>query len=210
MGERSASPHDAARTDRSRGRRFLLAGSFLLTCLGGLDLRGQAPQPTRPEASGELNVQTSCSKVNAGVAFADVSWKQSNSSPTRGARDASVQVQVLVTTVKDGFSTGAAVKVWPNAGNERVASGLEATDHRLDPLRALAVAPAANSSANVRDSAKSAPVETQKEGWSSIRIQNLQPGINYIWRLQRMHDGAVDSSSTLTTAAPVCAVDFKK
>jgi hypothetical protein len=115
-----------------------------------------------------------------------------------------------VTTVKDGFSTGAAVKVWPNVGNERVASGLGATDHRLDPLRSLALAPAASSSANARDAAKPAPAETQKGGWTSIRIQNLQPGINYIWRVQRMHGGAVDSSSTVTTAAPICAVDFKK
>ena len=208
-GERSASPHDAARTDRSRGQRFLLVGLFLLTCLGGLDLRGQAPQPTRPEANGDLRVETYCSKVSPGVGIADVSWKESQTSVSRGARDTTTRVQLLVTSVKDGFSTGAAVKVWPSSGKERVGSGLGASDHRLDPLRGLVVAPAPNSVASGRSPSKS-PQASQQERSNSIRIQNLQPGINYIWRLQRVHDGTLDSSNTVTTAAPVCAVDFKK
>lgn len=210
MGERSASHHDAARTDRSRGQRFLLAGLFLLTCLIGLDLRGQAPQPTRSEANGDLRVETFCSKVRPGVGLADVSWKESQTSVSRGARDTTTRVQLLVTSVKDGFSTGAAVKVWPSSGRERVGSGLGASDHRLDPLRGLAVAPAPNSVASGRSPSKSPQAASQQERSNSIRIQNLQPGINYIWRLQRVHDGTFDLSNTVTTAAPVCAVDFKK
>ena len=176
-----------------------------------LDLGAQAPQnPIHWKRTVIWKVETSCSKVSPGVGIADVSWKGSQTSVSRDARDTTTQVQLLVTTVKDGFSTGAAVKVWPSSGKERVGSGLGASDHRLDPLRGLAVAPAPNSVASGRSPSKSPQAASQQERSNSIRIQNLQPGINYIWRLQRVHNGTFDSSNTVTTAAPVCAVDFKK
>lgn len=146
--------------------------------------------------SEDLKVQASCSKVNLGVSAAQITWSGPKAAASRGAGQSSIQVEV--TTVKGGFDSGAAVVVWPNVARSREA--LSPSDHRLDPLRGLRVAPIAETKG------ARAPGDTGR----NVTVENLSPGVNYFWRVQTKSDGTTMSSSVVKTTAPVCPVDYKR
>jgi hypothetical protein len=194
-------------TSRVSQRSFFcvsLSVAVWLTLFCSTDLRGQAPATKSQDMTGELQVRVSCSKVKPGVAIAEVSWPESKSASARAGAVKSGQLEV--TTVKDGFSTGAAVRVWPSSGKDRIGAGLGRTDHRIDPLRTLQVSSNGGAKANAGQS----PGGSKGTSTNSVTIQNLQPGINYFWRLQRNGGDAQLPTSIVTTTAPVCAVDYKK
>src|SRR5208282_1403563 len=107
---------------------LFLSAAVSLALLCSADLTGQAPAAKSQDITGELQVRVSCSKVNPGVAIAEVSWPENKSASARAGAVKSSQLEV--TTVKNGFSTGAAIKVWPSSGKDKVGAGLGATDHR--------------------------------------------------------------------------------
>jgi hypothetical protein len=204
-------PHEVAKTrtclcaDQSDRALFILT-PLLLVCLTSVAGVSQTKPPGQRVENAKLKVRTFCSKVNPGIAVAEISWSDGGSASARSAIDSSAQI--VVTTVKDGFSTGAAVKVWPPQGKERFGVGLGTSDHRLDPLRALEAS--TEPSTNTKSTAR-APADEQKEaGGNSIKIRNLEPGINYFWRLQRGGGGTTPENDTVMTTAPVCPADFKK
>lgn len=158
--------------------------------------RDQQPTKTESPNTDELKVQASCSRENLGVGIAQITWLRPKAGASRGAAQPSVQVEV--TTVKDGFDTGAALIVWPNAARSREA--LSPSDHRLDPLRGLRVAPVAETKG-----ARALSGTGRK-----VTIENLSPGVNYFWRVQTKTDGTTTSSTVVKTTAPVCPVDYKK
>jgi hypothetical protein len=181
-----------------------LTAAVSLALLCSADLRGQAPTAKSQDTSGELQVRISCSKAKPGVAIAEVSWAEQKSvSAGAGAAKPS---QLEVTTVKNGFSTGAAVTVWPKAEGANIGAGMGASDHRIDPLRNLQVSP---NEKGLGGAGQSLGV-TKGASLNAVTIQNLQPGINYFWRLQRNNGDVKRPASVVMTTAPVCAVDYKK
>jgi hypothetical protein len=203
-------PHEVAKmrtslwADQSE-LALLIFTLLLLVCLTSVSGVSQTKPPARRVENTKLKVRTFCSKVNPGIAVAEISWSDGGSASARDAIESSAQI--VVTTVKDGFSTGAAVKVWPTPGKERLGVGLGTSDHRLDPLRALEAS--TEPSANTKSTARAPAGEQKETGGNSIKIRNLEAGINYFWRLQR-GGGTTPETDTVMTTAPVCAADFKK
>lgn len=199
-------PRDNHFRPREIAKMRLIFTPFLLVCLTSVTAVSQTKPPAQRVENTKLKVRTFCSKVNPGVAVAEISWSDGGSASARGAIDSSAQI--VVTTVKDGFSTGAAVKVWPAPGKERLGVGLGTSDHRLDPLRALEAS--TEPSANTKSIARAPAGEQKETAGNSIKIRNLEPGINYFWRLHRGGGGTAPENDTVMTTAPICPADFKK
>src|ERR1039457_365902 len=79
---------------------LLVIAMFLLIYLTPVALVSQISPPDHRVGNSNLKVRTFCSKVNPGVAVAEISWSDGKSASARGVADASVQI--VVTTVKDG------------------------------------------------------------------------------------------------------------
>ncbi len=156
----------------------------------------QEVRTEKPDPGKALKVQTSCSRINLGTSVAEVSWMGTKAGTTRDQSAAATQLEV--TTVKDGFLSGASVTVWPSSAKAR--ENLSLTDHRLDPLRSLRIAPP--------DRAHGILAASKPE--NAITIQNLAPGVNYYWRVSTKTDGDLIPSSVVMTTGPVCPVDYRK
>ena len=174
----------------------VFAMAFCLFTSGIPQICGQESKSETPADTGELTVQASCSKVSLGKGIAVVSWSGARVGANKQHAPNSNQLEV--TTVKDGFATGAAVTVWPNAAKSIEA--LSTSDHRLDPLRGLRLSISAKSQGGRAPGTATGPVT----------IQNLSPGVNYFWRVQTRIDGKMVPSNVVMTTAPVCPVDYKR
>jgi hypothetical protein len=183
--------------------RVCLAAIVSGVFISSAEVRGQAPTEKTHDTSGELQVQVSCSKTDPGIAIAEVSWTERKSA--RSEAGATKPSQLEVTTVKNGFKSGAAITVWPKAEGAKIGAGMGVSDHRIDPLRTLQV----SSTEKTRGGAGQSLGVTNGASTNAVTIHNLQPGINYFWRVQRT-SGDVQGSHIVMTTAPICAVDYKK
>ena len=129
--------------------------------------------------------ELSCSDTALRTSIAELSWEPQ-------AANVKLAEQVLeVTVFKDGF-----------------AREVKARLPLQDPQRFTLSGPAQSSQASLAR-LEVAAVEVRSTGRAHVRVQGLEPNLNYFWRLQSA-DGKTTLSGPLRSRALVCPADEAK
>jgi hypothetical protein len=181
-------------------RSYSLMLMLLMFGLISHPVHAQSPSPS-PESQqfGALECSVSCSYEKPGTAVAEIRWKATS----RGAllAESLNQQRLDVTVYKDGFARKRFATVQPASATRGLSTfsaepgvPLPAALH----LRVVSVRMPGAAAGSSAERGLSPQAET-------VRVEGLEPGINYFWRLA----GAPGSASTQTVRcqAPTCPVD---
>lgn len=144
--------------------------------------RQQAPSSTA------LECRVFCSDEKLRTPVAELTWRS-----TQALLSA---VRIEVTVYKDGFKTGAYASLDSNQGNRSYQSQKGRGGQDLIPgLSQLVVV-------DVRSL-------RERPGLVAVRIEGLEPGLNYFWRVVSKANGRQMAGVTARCQAPVCPADMQ-
>ena len=163
-----------------------LIGHVLMT--GGLFLTAWQSPVFGQEAIIGLQCAASCSEKNDGVSIARVSWKSDAMQPERVSLD--------WTVYKNGFNIEAYASFSP----------LQAQPEPRPVFAKSEIREARPFQIRLRSTERS----TNDRWISGATLENLEPGVNYHFRLQFERDGRRVISETVMCTASVCIRDEEK
>ncbi|MGE0131477.1 MAG: hypothetical protein AB7U82_25625 [Blastocatellales bacterium] len=135
-----------------------------------------------------LECETFCSDTRVGVSVAEITFS--------GDAGSLSQLALEATVYKDGFSLGRLARVTPIRGGQKFVI--------IQPGSQQSSAPA---SAPGFDRLVLTAVRLQQErGLVTARVENLDAGLNYFWRV-RPADGSGTPSGTTVCQATICPVE---
>lgn len=163
-----------------------------------------AQQERRPPAApSELHFETYCNPISRSEPVAEIQWIATS--------EQIAQQQLDVTVFHDGFRRGLFVTVQPaRAGASFAAPApprVVAVDRRridtIPGLQNLKVVDIATPDAPSRGNLRSRVQLFRSRPWVVIRVQGLEPGLRYFWRLWP----AASDQPSGAFLAPVCPAD---
>ena len=174
-----------------RSLKFLLiivALSFLPVSVGAQTRRPARFRQQTPSAAFECRVF--CSEEKLRTPVAELTWRSTE------ARLSTSRIEVTV--YKDGFQTGKYVALRSTKGERsyQLPQVKQAQTQELIPaLRELVVVEASSLRA--------------RPGVVAVRIEGLEPGLNYFWRVVSTTSGRQIAEGTTRCQAPVCPADMQ-
>jgi hypothetical protein len=196
----------------------MIAISLLLAglALGGAPASSQTPKETvrtesRTDEGTVITIETYCSETKLRTTNARIRWAVSPAFFRSNAASADVMSgQTIETTVyKNGFEKGlwVALPLSSQATPERPIAAraqgqLKALNIRAFQLRVVGVEPPAVRRENAGTEEKAMSEET------GVVVENLEPGVNYLWRVALDTANGRVVSPTVKTRAPVCPADI--
>lgn len=176
-------------------RRILIWLSLSLALFTGeISSQTQSGGPDDQSGRTTLNAKASCSKAKPGTAIAELVLNTMRQEASRYLDVATVRVDV--TTVRNGFDSGLSLAIWPSKADLETKS----SDHRIDPIKPLRIVP---SSTTAQDRNVGSPT-------TRFTVENLQPGVNYFWRLEVPTPQGTHKTNIVMTTGPVCPIDWKR
>lgn len=169
----------------------LLTLLIFLACSNAL-VHGQKGRRQRfrqaSASAATFECRTFCSDEKLRTPVAELIWRSSE------ARLSSQRIEVTV--YKDGFAKGLYVALRSVKGERSAA--LQRNRQYQEPVPALS---------------QLVVVETlslrEQPGMVAVRIEGLEPGLNYFWRVVTASDGRLVAGGTTRCQAPVCPADFQ-
>lgn len=135
------------------------------------------------QSSTELRCEAFCSDISPGVSVAELTFS--------GAADTLSQLALEITVYKDGFARGRLARVSPIRGGQKF--------EIIRPGDEQGSAPGF-------DKLTLAAVRLQQErGLVTARVEGLDAGLNYFWRVRPAGGGT--GTETTVCRAPICPVD---
>lgn len=132
--------------------------------------------------------RTFCSEEKLRTPVAELVWRSSEAR-LKGQR-------IEVTVYKDGFAKGLYVALGTVKGERSVP--FQKTRQYQEPIAALS---------------KLVVVETltlrEQPGMVAVRVEGLEPGLNYFWRVVTASNGRMMAGGTTRCQAPVCPADLQ-
>jgi hypothetical protein len=171
---------------RSKIPLFLLLLLSLVLLIGFLLVSGRRSGgiQTAAQSPAGLECRAFCSDTNAGVSVAEVTFSSSE--------DRLSQLALEVTVYKDGFALGRLARVAPIRAGQKFTI-IQPEDQRV--------------SAPGFDRLALAELRVQREqGLVTARVEGLDAGLNYFWRIRPV-DGSGPASEITVCRAPICPVD---
>jgi hypothetical protein len=197
--------------------RCLLSLSLLFIISISLQCSSQTPTPPTTTRSGSspstnardssgIQCKTYCDKFKPGTAFAELTM----AAPDANRAERSDQPQLEVTVFKDGFKSGnfAALSSLTNGTKFSMRSGARSTDEEVG-LESLVITDVRQGDGNPQSRGLRSESNTV-----AVRIEGLEPGLNYFFRVPPADDNAraasADEGATIRCQAPICPVDIHK
>lgn len=165
--------------------------------------------PAEPPAAGlELVCETFCSQTSLRTGSARLSWV-----PASDARISSMSLEDaparLETTVfKDGFERDLYLRLPVSAPGQDLAS-VQASALESAKMRAYQLRVVTEGAQDEPEMFHGQAVEADP-GTEEIVVENLEPGMNYVWRLVVGGPGGEVYSQSVTCQAPVCPADLRE
>jgi len=181
--------------------------------------------PTPPDAPTDLICQTYCSATKLRTVVAEIAWKVSDTELSASAFSARVGEQELeVATVKDGFTRGTYINLFSMERHPsfRVHSADPASGNSIPGLEGLVVVGVGRlgdeSNQNPDDQS---PFSFERFGVRPfgesdaeavvVKIEGLEPGRNYFWRVPATVRGRRVTSEVVQCKAPQsCPADTRR
>jgi len=207
--------------------RTLLLFSFLaIGCAGTVAAGGQStqtstsetvtPRPTvQATAIAEnglaVTIETYCSETRLRTAIARLRWSMPAALfDAKRSGAAAMEAQSIETTVfKNGFEKGLFVSLPLSERATAERPIMPRADARLKrpTLRAFQIR-VVEVEAPVREQTAPADAESARTGVMSAVVENLEPGVNYTWRVAIDIAGGKAVSAAVRTRAPICPADI--
>jgi hypothetical protein len=148
-------------------------------------------------ASPAFECRVYCSDEQLRTPVAELSWRSSE------ARMGETQIEVTV--YKDGFKKGLYATLDSSKGSRSFQSQKSRVAQDLIPgLSQLVVV----DTSNLADPSNPSNLRV-RSGMVAVRIEGLEPGLNYTWRVVSKASGRQVTGVTATCQAPVCPADMQ-
>jgi hypothetical protein len=164
---------------------ILVSGSFMM--VEGQQRRRQRFRQARTSPA-TLECRTFCSNEKLRTPIAELIWKSSEAQLS-GER-------IEATVYKDGFSNGRYVALATVRGGRSLQMQKSRQSQELLPaLKGLVV------------------IDTislpERPGMMAVRMEGLEPGLNYFWRVVSINNGRLIGSGVTRCKAPACPADLQ-
>lgn len=177
--------------------------SVVFALAGAPGLSAQSPAAAEravDEAGLTIVCETYCSETRLRTANARIHWYASQPKTEAASVDLGGQATLQTTVFDEGFEKGLFVTV---------SAGRESSDRRVVPAEAQARATRPLRAYQFRvlgvEIQRRSAVDTAESG---ILVEDLEPGVNYQWRVVVGAAGAASISPVVTCMAPICPADL--
>lgn len=182
-----------------------------------------APDPAPPGAPTELICEAYCSDTKPRTVVAEIAWKVSDTELSASAFNARIREQELeVTATKGGFTSGNYVNLFSIERHPSFHSNMADDSSRdTEPgLEGLVVVGVGRLEADPgREPEGESPFAFNRLGVRPfgesdaeavvVKIEGLEPGRNYFWRVPATFRGRRVVSEVVQCKAPICAADLR-
>ncbi len=149
------------------------------------------PQPTLQIASpeGALEATVGCDPVKLRTVVVVLAWKPA---------------------AREGTAERIDVTVFPNGFEKGLFASLESPERGGNFQFAAALARNAANAARAFDLVAEPAKPSERTGQRSVRIEHLEPGVRYSFRLAELSKDSQQYAGVVTFQAPICVADMKE
>jgi hypothetical protein len=179
---------------------------LLLIQLVSLNISAAAQEAAVEKLAVSLRCQMFCSETKLRTGVAVLSWAEDKVAPV-----ALSDARIDVTVYKDGFQGNAFASFTGIGAGQKatLADGMvKALDGKSAPRAFDITLVDALKAEGAATPALGRVAATVPRGETGVAVENLEPAVNYLWRLRFQRQGKSTVSETVMCMAPVCPADM--